>query len=95
MNLNQLGLVVYRGALVASVLSVAVALLKLGNQLKAPIKVRTEVLGSVEIGSVDISAMPTLDVGTFPDIDFATNAFIGAGTLEVKVPDTVDMHIER
>ncbi len=82
MNLNQLGLVIYRGALVASVLSVAVALLKLGDELKKPIRVKTEVLGDVSVGSL-------------PAIDFASAAFVGAGQLEVDLPDPVDMHIER
>jgi len=82
MNLNRIGMVIYRTALVGGILFIAVTFRQLAPELRL---VNVQVHGDVDT-NVAINAMNApLDVNVkeLVPVDFVKNAFSGSGTLDV------------
>jgi hypothetical protein len=80
--MNQIGIVLYRVALIGSILTVALMIHQVGVQFKKPVCVNASVSGDVGISS---TTALNVDINTLPDLDFAPTAFSLAGTLNVNL----------
>jgi hypothetical protein len=85
MILNRIGIVIYRVALIAAISFVGFSIHKLVPELR---HLSVQIDGDV---SASISSSSALDVNVAP-IDFAKNAFVGSGSLDVS-SGTVDVNI--
>ena len=79
MSLNQIGIVIYRAALVGAISFIAIELRQLEIQLRHPISIDGDV-------SASLSSSSALDVNVkeLAPVDFEKNAFVNSGTLDIE-----------